>query len=66
MPAEVLNITVVCRADKASLEQTIRDLRNRKLTFFEVPRSLGRTSAEAWPTGSSDTDRPQIRVEYMK
>lgn len=66
MAAEPISITMICRTSKDTFDQTKAALKTRELTFFPVPGGLTRTTVEGNPTGSTDPNWPQIRVEYSK
>ena len=66
MGLEVLNVTVTCRVDKDEVDELLLKIRRREVQVVAVPSTLSRVTAERWQTGSTDMERPQIRVEYMK
>jgi hypothetical protein len=65
MAIEILNVTVTVRVPAAELDDQIRKIRSGETKVIDVPSAMRRT-VNHWPTGSTDPNRPQIRIEYSK
>jgi hypothetical protein len=54
------------RVPKADLDDTIRKIKWGEIKPIEQPATTRRMTVEHYPQGTTDTEWPQIRVEYMK
>ncbi len=63
---EIINIVVTIRVPAAECDSHIARIRGNIEQVISVPASLTRKTVERWPTGTTDPNWPQIKVEYMK